>query len=191
MKHFLTGSLAAALVIAATSAHAEQAFTSSTVQIGANVDYGIYVGKGDVNPYGFGLGARGGYTLDMNVYVGASFEYYFGESNESLGASLDVRLWNLMFEPGYDFAIGDTMVIRPQLGIGLTSVHAKACANVPGLANVCDTNTDTKLALAPGATYLIDFGGFFGMAGLRWHHIFTSADNTDGLLINVGAGAMF
>lgn len=191
MKHSLIGSLAAALAISATTAHAEEAFTAGKAQIGGNVGYGIYVGEGNVNPYGFGLGAHGGYTLDMNLHLGASFEYFFGESQNVPGGSDSIKLWNLMFEPGYDIAIGDTMLIRPQLGIGLTNVSSEVCLNVPGVASGCNSDSTGRFAMAPGAKFMIDFGGFYGMAGLRFHHIFTDGGNADALLLNVGAGAMF
>src|SRR5262245_53877024 len=34
----------------------------------------------DINAAGFGLGARGGYTLPMNVYLGGTLVYHLGGS---------------------------------------------------------------------------------------------------------------
>lgn len=83
------------------------------------------------------------------------------------------------------------MLIRPQLGIGMSNVTAEVCLNVPGFASGCNSNSDSRFAMAPGAKFMIDFGGFYGMAGLRFHHIFDTNGNADALLLNIGAGAMF
>jgi len=99
-----------------------------------------------------------------------------------------------MLEPGYDVAVGDTMALRPQLGIGLTSVMGKACVTLPpplgSGSETCADDSETKFALAPGAMFLLDFGGVYGQAGLRYHHVFVDNGNADGLLLNIGVGAL-
>jgi hypothetical protein len=198
MKHFLMTGLAAMLALTSLSANAQQAFTAGKPQLGARVGYGIYTGDelgGDFNPYGIGFGAAGGYTLDMNVHLGASFEYYLGASEDFPGGSASANIWNLMLEPGYDIAAGETLVIRPQLGLGLSSVNAEACVSLPPPlgtgSEVCGDNSESKFAVAPGAMLLIDFGGLYAQAGLRYHHIFVDDGNADALLINAGLGATF
>lgn len=198
MKHFLTAALAASVVCLGAVAHAQEAFTAGKPQVGVTLGYGIYTGDdlgGDTNPYGLGFGVRGGYTLDMNVHVGASFEYFLGASKDVPGGSYSVNVWNMMLEPGYDLGVGENMVLRPQLGLGMSHVKAEGCVTLPPPigtgSETCNDNGDTKFALAPGAMFLMDFGGIYGMGGLRYHHIFLDNGNADALLINIGAGMTF
>jgi hypothetical protein len=195
VKHFLMAGLAATVALTSLSASAQGAFTASKAQVGARVGYGVYTGDGDLNPYGIGFGAAAGYTLDMNVFLGASFEYYLGESEDAPGAKGSFNVWNLMFEPGYDVAVGDSMVLRPQVGIGLTSVMAEVCTSLPppfGTGQeVCMDASESKMAVAPGAMFLMDFGGLYGQAGARYHHVFVDEGSASGLLFNIGVGGTF
>jgi hypothetical protein len=167
-------------------------------QFGARIGYGVYVGDGpegagdvNVDPYGIGFGAFFGYTLDMNVYLGAGLEYYFGFSEEGPGMEISGNVWNLMFEPGYDIAAGETLVIRPQLGLGLTTARGASCSTLPVLGEECLDTFESEFAIASGAMLLIDFGGLYAQAGLRYQHVFVEDGNADGLLINAGIGATF
>lgn len=191
MKHLIGLGLATALMTSTVIAGAEPAFTTGKAQVGVDLGYGIYTGDGNANPYGLGIGVRGGYTLDMNLHLGGSFQYNFGESSGSGAAEASFNTWNLMFEPGYDIGIGDTMAIRPQLGIGMTNYMFDVCVSVPGFGGGCSSESETKLAIAPGAMFLMDFGPVFGIAGLRYHHVFIEDVNVDALLLNVGAGMAF
>src|ERR1700759_5504595 len=76
--------------------------------LGAQFNYGIWTGDGDVNAYGPGLGIRGGYTFPVGVYVGADFDYFFGEGRSAgvagiAGGSGHVNVYDFMAEVGYDF----------------------------------------------------------------------------------------
>ena len=65
------------------------------------------------NGYGFGLGARVGYTFKVPIYVGGNFMYHAGSGNES-GTE---RAWYPSGEAGYDVGIGPVLV-RPYVGLG-------------------------------------------------------------------------
>jgi len=188
MKKYWLASAAALIVSASVNvAHAEEGFTWNKPQVGAALGYGIWTGDGDINPYGFDLGLHGGYTLDMGLYVGGRFEYFLGESqgNSNFG------IWNLMAEGGYDIGIGENMVIRPQLGLGMANVHAKVCVAFLG-PEQCFSNSDSYFSAAPGAFFMYSFGGPFIDAGLRFQHIFHDGTGSgDGLLLNVGGGMAF
>jgi hypothetical protein len=79
------------------------------------------------------------------------------------------------------------MVIRPQLGLGMTDVGGEACAG----SQCEDIAGDSEFSLAPGGQFLLDLDALYFQAGLRYHHIFVDDGNADGLLLNAGAGMSF
>jgi hypothetical protein len=100
-----------------------------------------------------------------------------------------------MFEPGYDLLVSGALLVRPQVGVGVSALHAEVCsAPVPADGSGserCAEDTEYKLAVAPGAMLLIDdIGGVYGQLGLRYHHIF-DAGRAGGVLFNIGFGAAF
>ena len=60
----------------------EDPFTREKIQASGHLGYGLDVSDNAMNPYGFLLGARGGYTLEQDIYVGGLFDYFFGGSAE-------------------------------------------------------------------------------------------------------------
>jgi opacity protein-like surface antigen len=193
MKYLLTSGVVLALAVSAFTANAEPAFTANKPQVAADLGYGIWTGDGDTNGYGLGLGVNGGYTLDMGLYVGARFDYFFGGSQDVPGvASVSYGIWNLMAEAGYDIGIGDSMLVRPQLGLGLATAHGETCITNPLVGGqVCDSSSEGKFAVAPGGTFLYNLGGPFVGATLRYEHVFVDNGNADGLLINATGGMAF
>jgi hypothetical protein len=187
VKYLVTTGFVAALALVSAAANAQEApFTAGKPQVGASLQYGIYTGDdvGDLNPYGLGFGLRGGYTLDMNLFVGASFEYYLGGSEDVLGEDVSFNMYSFMLEPGYDIAVGEGLVLRPQLGIGFTWEHFDAPEPIGG-------TTENDFAIAPGVQFLADVGGVFIQAGAKYHHIFVEDGNADGFLLNAGVGLTF
>src|SRR5690348_3821706 len=74
--------------LAGTSARAARAEGSGYPSAAALFGFGFATSSpennvGGWNPAGFGLGARAGYTLPMNVYVGGTVVYHFGNSNDT------------------------------------------------------------------------------------------------------------
>jgi hypothetical protein len=199
VKHFLITGLALAFALTSASASAERPFTARHPQVGVRLGYGIYVGEddiGDFNPYGLGVGLTTGYTFD-HLYIGISGEYYVGGWTEGLRDESSGNVWSGMAEPGYDIILGKMFTLRPQVGVGVSSVRLKPCATfeVDGtVVQECGkAETEYKLAVAPGAMFFIDdLGGFYGQVGARYHHIFFDkggVSNVAGVLINVGVGA--
>jgi len=90
--------------------------TSSIDPVGWSV--AALLGFGANNGVGFGLGARGGYTLDNHVYIGGTLLDHFG-------SGLNILL--LGGEGGYDFVAGPVM-IRAYAGIGF------AIASISGVS---------------------------------------------------------
>lgn len=66
--------------------------------------------------FGFGLGARAGYTLPFHLYLGGDIEDFFGGS---------LQLFSVGPEVGYDLALpagGLPFLLRPYVGFGLAHV---------------------------------------------------------------------
>jgi hypothetical protein len=101
------------------------------------------------NHFGFGLGARAGYTLPQNVYVGGTFMYHLGSSYGYGGlGGVDVSTHVLYpaGEVGYDFHVGP-VTIRPYAGVGIAFLTASST-----IAGQSASSTDSSLLIYPGAT---------------------------------------
>lgn len=105
---------------------------------------------------------RGGYTLPVNVYLGGTFVYHLGKSEDTPIGKVSSNLYYFGAEGGYDFPAGP-VVIRPYLGLGM----ATAKAEVPGmdLGGGISTSamkmSESRFAAWPGATLLYPIGNFF------------------------------
>jgi hypothetical protein len=107
------------------------------------------------NDVGFGLGARGGYTLDNHVYIGGTLLYHLGNNGVSA----------LMIggEGGYDFPVGP-IIIRPYGGLGMVNVSVSIPAyTVPGPGGPTTYGggsvSDTKVGFWPGCQFLYSIPG--------------------------------
>jgi hypothetical protein len=95
----------------------------------------------------FGLGLRVGHTLDMNLYLGGTFDYFFGESNNYPNrSSYSWHFWTMSFEGGYDFHVAERLVVRPFGGLGIIGGYGDSCNAV-----TCNSWSDTNP--------LVTFGG--------------------------------
>ncbi len=101
---------------------------------------------------GTGLGLEAGYTLPvLPIYVGGNAEYFFGNTTEAGGVKVDGNLWQLTAEGGYDVGLGDHLVLRPKLGVGIANLSAETCLSGFG----CSKDTSSKAVLAPGAKVIL------------------------------------
>jgi len=95
--------------------------TAKVLQLGFGFRYGVDLRSADtVNPWASGFGVDGGYTLPNAVFVGGSFEYFFGQEvgdDQVNGGS--ANLWQLSTEAGYDFGeytfVHDFVEVKPGL----------------------------------------------------------------------------
>jgi hypothetical protein len=113
---------------------------------------GLYGSPADdlgLNPYGGGIGLRLGVTVPASLYLGGSFDYFFGES-ETNAADLEqsLSLLQVMARVGYDLGIGP-VTLRPQLGLGLAQTHV----DFGGVGT-----SESDVALAPGAEFIFGLG---------------------------------
>jgi hypothetical protein len=165
------------------------AATEGALQLGLGFRYGKELNDGDLNPWGTGIGLEAGYTLPLlPIYVGGNAEYFFGGTLESpvpnVGtAKLDANIWQLSAEGGYDFGLGDHVVLRPKLGLGLAHVSRKGCA--PGIA--CVEDSESKPLLAPGAKLILMFSRFELSFDGRYA-VVTSDPTSKAFIFSVGIG---
>jgi len=190
MKTVVSVALALAVTTAGSAAFAlEPAFTAGKLNAGAQLQYGIDMEDTETTPYGLGFGLVGGYTLDMNVYIGGRFEYFFGSSDEVAGADVSFSLWQLQVEGGYDLGIISALVVRPQLGLGMAGYSGEVC--IDDLAGQsCSDPSETAFALTPGVSALYDVKPVFLSLTLRYNAAMIEETAT-ALFIGVGAGMTF
>jgi hypothetical protein len=162
----LASTLAAGALLFAPSALAQTSTTATTHAASPS-----YAGAGDdpnlldptgwsaaamlgfaFNDIGFGIGARGGYTLDNHVYLGGTLLYHFGQN--------DVSAFLIGAEGGYDFTAGP-VVIRPYLGLGVSvvSVNVPTYALPGGGTAGGGSASSSNVALWPGCTVLYPIPG--------------------------------
>jgi len=126
----------------------------------ANVD--ALLGYGFKDGFDFALGARGGYTLPMNVYIGGTLIYFFGKSQSTPIGDVGGSVLSIGVEGGYDFYV-NPVVIRPYLGLGPDFLMA----NCPS-GFTC--NGDTKFAAWLGGAVFYPFNeNWFAGADMRVH----------------------
>jgi len=142
---------------AASSGHPNPLSAALLLGMGFSVE----TGNNNVNPWGFGLGLRGGYNLN-DFFLGARFVYHLGETVEvtRFGTTGQQRMEDvtanlLQFgvEAGYDIHAGSTVVLRPQFGIGFAVVSAE--------------RDQTSVFIAPGLSVLFEVSPkfFVGVEG--------------------------
>jgi hypothetical protein len=124
---------------------------------GLLIDYGTDFGE-DPNPWGFGFGLRGGYSLDR-MYFGIRFLYQLGSSIDVVGSGLNTieisyNLWEFSLEGGYDFPLQDKLTLRPSLLLGVANLISSSDDIVFGGEAV--SGSDLKLLISPGASILYD-----------------------------------
>jgi hypothetical protein len=160
---------------------AAEPVTANSIQLGLGLRYGLEMNDGDLNPWGLGLGVQGGYTLPNAIYAGGVFEYFFGDSQEVAGVKVKANLWQLMAEGGYDLGLGPTFVLRPKVGAGLANLRGETCLDG------CVSDSESDLAIAPGATFLLFLPGFRLSADVRYDLVF--AEKTQkALILTAGFG---
>jgi Outer membrane protein beta-barrel domain len=137
-------------------------------------------------PYNVGLGARVGYTLPMNLYVGGTFVYHLGESKDYPDHSTKMNVWYVAGEVGYSLAEAP-LVIRPYGGIGM----ARASRDVTGRdVTGLGSQSLTRLVFWPGVTALFRIGNAFVGADMRYVVMTNVSDrssgNSLGMFLTVG-----
>ena len=137
-----------------------------------------------VNGYGPGLGLSAGVTLPLSLYIGASFDYFFGET-VSFDAGPDVSRASsqLLARVGYDLGLGP-VTLRPELGLGGLFSKVKVEGGEPETSDREITANGTVLAPAVEA--------FFGLSLLNVNaearYELVAGDNSNALVLGLGLG---
>ena len=113
------------------------------------------------NAYNLGFGLRGGYTLDMNLYVGLVAMYFLGGSQTGsdantadFNATTSASSLLVAAEIGYDWWVGP-LIVRPSIevgaAIGVTSSRSAAI----------QSGSLTEVLFGPGITILYPWDQYF------------------------------
>jgi Outer membrane protein beta-barrel domain len=139
--------------------------------------YGSVSGEPDLNPYTAGLGVRAGLTLPSSFYLGASVDYFFGESESVAGFDTSASVFQLLGNVGYDFGLGP-LTLRPLVGLGY------AQRNV----DIGDQDaSEGDFALSPGVEAIFGFGLLSVGGELRYNKVFAD-DDIDAVIVGLGLG---
>ena len=139
----------------AAPAAADPSFTLERATIGG----GLRWASEDLE---FGIGARGGYTLRQGIYIGGTFDYFFGDDDDAefgnfVQSDVDYNVWALMGVVGYDAGLTPSITIRPFGGFGVVHQDWEACGQVLGIENcVDDSESDGGAVL--GGEVLFEIG---------------------------------
>lgn len=153
----------------------------------AQFNYGIWTGDGDVNPYGPAIGVRGGVTLYPGLYLGADFDYFWGEERNVPPFSGRVNLYDVMGEIGYDYWLHRNGVLRPKIGLGVGVVRGEGCFGA-GNVSGCTDNSRSGFAIAPGAQYLHYFSNVFLSLEARWQTVILDGPDPNAVVLGIGLG---
>ncbi len=156
------GAALAAGLVALGVARPAHALGPLTVEVGGKVGVGTNPTSGP-NPFGFGIGARGGVQI-FGLYAGLSVMHYFGGGQDvpnGIGNSTTkVSASSTLFgaELGYGISVGGLLTIRPQVGIGSASF---SYAEDSSATQVQPSGDGSHLYLEPGLTVVVPLGLFF------------------------------
>lgn len=180
------------MTVGSTATALERPFTQEKAQVSGHLGGGIYLGDGNLNPYGFGLGARGGYTFNLPIYVGGLMDIFVGEKDSFPAGEAKAHSFIFQGEVGYDLGITRRVVIRPKMGLGLTHFFGKTCANLGPIGPIgpvggCRSYSDTKFAFQIGAEVPIAVGPVFISPEMR----FNIVNDASALFLGAGVGGAF
>jgi hypothetical protein len=131
-----------------------------------------------VSAYGPGLGLSAGVTLPLSLYLGASFDYFFGETvSFSAGPEVSRSSSQLLGRVGYDLGLGP-LTLRPELALGGLFSNVKTEGG-PSL-------TANGTVLAPAVEAFIGLGMLNVNAEARYELV--AGDNSNALVLGLGLG---
>jgi hypothetical protein len=172
--------LAASALLATLSATSTAAaLPLLTISGSARGLYGSPTGDAELNPYGVGLGLRLGVTLPASLYLGGSFDYFFGESETVLNEDVSLAILQLMGRVGYDLGVGP-ITLRPQIGFG----YAQSSSELGPIES-----SESDFVLAPGVEFTFGLGLLSIGAEASYNKVFAGDDvEADAVVLGLGLG---
>lgn len=181
------------LLLVASTGRAQDGFNEGPgpekkISVGLLLGYGIAFD--DFNPWGVGLGVRGGYNLNQ-IYLGARFVYNLGSSEDVATPGFTVAeytysLWDLGLEGGYDIPVAEKITVRPEIGLGLAGMSVESDYL---LGDVSGSSTNLYLALGATGLYDIKPNIFIGLDA-RFQFVFAD-DLVSALTFLINGGLRF
>lgn len=157
----------------------------------AQFNYGIWTGDGDTNPFGPAIGVRGGVTLDPGLYLGADFDYFFGEERSAgvpgASGSSRVNVYDVMGEVGFDLWLHPHGILRPKVGLGVGFLKGSLCGQIANVG-ACSEDTRSGFTVAPGAQYLHYFRNVFLTFEARYQVIMLDGPDPNAVILGAGLG---
>jgi Outer membrane protein beta-barrel domain len=156
---------------APAAAPTEAAASGEANPVMPGVSAALLLGDGFKDGYNIGIGARVGYTLPMNLYIGAAFTYHLGKSQDNgLGGTAKTTAMIYGLEVGYALAVGP-LAVRPYIGVGQVAwKFDTGDMTIPGLGTVAGTSgSDSYLTFWPGVTALYPLGNAFVGVDLKYN----------------------
>jgi len=164
------GALLATLLGTGTAARDAHALGSFDLEVGAELGMGTSPTGYAPNPFGLGLGARGGVSV-MGFYGGLKVMEYFGSSVNEGGFgnlawdyipgphSFSQRSLLSGVEAGYGIKLFGRLRLRAQLGVGNATTTGSLTGQLaPGTPRDWSNST---LYLEPGLTAIMSIGTWF------------------------------
>ncbi len=187
VKRAARGLLAAAAALFAFGVTRDtQALPLLTLSANLRGLYGTPTRDQEVKPYGGGIGLSAGVTLPASLYPGASFDYFFGETEETQLGNITLSSYQLMADLGYDLSLA-LLTLRPSLGVGVFHLDGVADTNNSAFS-AGGSDSPTNLLVSPGAELLLGLGLWSVSAEARFDKVFARDGYSDGIFVGAGLG---
>jgi hypothetical protein len=137
------------------------------------------------DPYRLELGVRGGYSFDSQLYLGAFYSYYIGQTREGKSAQTGLMTTSSAYymqfgaEVGYDWWVGP-VVIRPSMQVGAALGFTTKLNSPSPIGSVM---------FGPGLTVFKPFDLFFVGGDLRG--VIVPGDGSSAFAVAANAGLRF
>jgi hypothetical protein len=118
----------------------------------------------DINPLGFGFGARAGISI-FGLYGGVDVNYYTGGSKDYFGVSVSEHSLMEGLQVGYGLTLLDLLTLRAQVGFGNYSLSASGGSSLStskgAVGFTIAPNDTSNLYVEPGIVGLVSLGTLF------------------------------
>ncbi len=146
----------------------------------------------DLNPFGIGFGARGGYNLER-IYAGGRILFFLGDSEQLPGGIENSHSqFQLAIEGGYDLQVSG-LLLRPSLALGISISSIESTVAGPPMPGQGPADLSSEdIFVAPGGTLLYALeGDLFVGAEAQLPIIFADPETVLGLTLMATGGMAF